>query len=89
MFSVLVMAHLLSAFVARLPTRGFNPAVIGAVLAGMVLQLVIILWTPAQAVFHTAPLAAREWLLVLVAGTLPVAIAWAIERRRDPATIRR
>jgi Ca2+-transporting ATPase len=89
MFSVLVMAHLLSAFVARLPTRGFNPAVIGAVIAGMVLQLTIILWPAARAVFHTAPLTAREWLLVLVAGTLPVAMAWAIERRRDPATIRR
>jgi Ca2+-transporting ATPase len=89
MFSVLVVAHLLSAFVARLPTRGFNPAVLGAVLAGMALQLAIILWRPARAVFHTAPLTAREWLLVLVAGTLPVCVAWAIERRRDPVSTRR
>ena len=89
MFSVLVMAHLLSAFVARLPTRGFNPAVLGAVLAGMVLQVTVILWEPARAVLHTAPLTAREWLLILVAGTLPVVLAWAIERRRDPVSTRR
>jgi Ca2+-transporting ATPase len=89
MFSVLVMAHLLSAFVARLPTRGFNPAVLGAVLAGMVLQVTVILWEPARAVLHTAPLTAGEWLLILVAGTLPVALAWAIERRRDPVSTRR
>lgn len=82
MFSVLVLAHLLSAFVARLPTRGFNPAVIGAVLAGMALQTSIVLWTPAHAVFHTAALTPREWLLVLAGGASPVALAWVLERWR-------
>jgi cation transport ATPase-like protein len=81
MFCTLVTAHLLSAFVARLPTRGFSLLVVASVVAGMAMQVVIVVWSPAHALFDTAPLTPREWLLVLAAGTLPVAVAWLIERR--------
>jgi len=82
MFTVLVTAHLLYAFVARLPTRGLrsNPWLLAAVGAGLLLQAVVVLWPPAHELFGTTELPPAGWAVVLVAGTLPVVAMAAMER---------
>jgi P-type Ca2+ transporter type 2C len=82
MFTVLVVAHLLYAFAARLPTRGWltNPWLLGAVASGILLQLAIVAWPAAHDVFGTASLSLREWVLAAVAGLLPTAIMLTMER---------
>ncbi len=74
MFTVLVVAHLLYAFAARMPTLAFNAWVAGAVAGGLALQVLAVLWPPAHPLFDTVRLHPREWLLVAVAGILPVAV---------------
>jgi P-type Ca2+ transporter type 2C len=83
MFTVLVVAHLLYAFAARLPTRGWltNPWLLGAVGSGILLQLAIVAWPPAHDVFGTASLSPRDWVLAVVAGLLPTAIMLNVGRR--------
>ncbi len=81
MFTVLVSAHILYAFVARLPTRGLPPWLLAGVVGGLVLQALVVLWPPAQELFGTAPLAPREWGLVLAGGTLPVIAMAALTGR--------
>ncbi len=90
MFTVLVVAHLLYAFVVRNPTaRGAlaslasNPWLLAAVGAGIALQLVAVAWPPARAVFGTAPLSLREWALVVSGGVMPVVAMLAL--LPDPA----
>ncbi|MBI4260059.1 MAG: cation-transporting P-type ATPase [Actinobacteria bacterium] len=82
MFTVLVVAHLLYAFAARLPSRAFleNRALLAAVGMGVLLQLVAVSWGPAQALLGTAPLSPREWALVAVGGVAPVAVMLALGR---------
>lgn len=82
MFTVLVGAHLLYAFVARLPTRGPNGWLLAAVLGGLALQAAVVILPAARPVFHTAPLLAREWLLVVAAATIPIVPMLSIERWR-------
>lgn len=78
MFSALVVAHLLYAFVAgRWGPRdaratGANPWLVAAVGLGIVLQILVVSVPAAHGIFGTTALSAREWLLVAVAGTLPV-----------------
>jgi P-type Ca2+ transporter type 2C len=83
MFTVLVGAHLLYAFAARLPTRGWltNPWLLGAVASGILLQLAIVAWPAAHDVFGTASLSPREWVLAAGAGSLPTAIMLTVGRR--------
>jgi Ca2+-transporting ATPase len=83
MFTVLVVAHLLYAFAARLPTRGWltNPWLLGAVASGILLQLLIVAWPAAHDVFGTASPSWREWVLAAGAGLLPTAIMLTVRRR--------
>jgi len=82
MFTVLVMAHLLYAFVVRRP-RAEPPSLrrlvsnrwlLGGVGLGLALQIAAVLWSPARGVLGTAPLSAREWVLVAVAAIAPVGL---------------
>ena len=82
MFTILVVAHLLYAFVARASRRTkVNVWLIGAVALGIGLQLLIVTWPAAHTLFDTAHLSAREWGLVLVGSPLPVLLMWVGERR--------
>jgi P-type Ca2+ transporter type 2C len=80
MFTVLVVAHLLYAFVARLPSRRVNGWLIVAVVGGLMLQALVVLWPAAHPVFRTASLTLKEWLLVVVGGTVPLFGMLALER---------
>jgi Ca2+-transporting ATPase len=82
MFTVLVAAHLLYAFVARLPTRRRNRWLLLAVLGGLALQAFVVLFPPAWPVFDTAPLAAREWGLVAAGALAPIGLMLVVERWR-------
>lgn len=82
MFTVLVAAHLLYAFVARLPTRRRNRWLLLAILGGLALQAVVVLFPPAQPVFDTVPLGAREWGLVAVGAVVPIGLMLIVERWR-------
>ncbi|HXF72118.1 MAG TPA: cation-translocating P-type ATPase, partial [Actinomycetota bacterium] len=95
MFTVLVAAHLLYAFVVRHPPGDppslrrlvSNRWLLLGVGVGLALQLGAIVWAPVHGVLGTAPLTPREWALVLVAGLLPVALMLleGAGRRRAPA----
>jgi Ca2+-transporting ATPase len=80
MFTVLVVAHLLYAFVARLPSRRMNGWLIVAVFAGLALQALVVLWPAAHPVFRTASLSLGEWLLVIVGGIVPLFGMMAVDR---------
>lgn len=89
MFSVLVLAHLLYAFVVRThdlhrPLRWLlsNGWLLFAVATGIFLQLLIVAWPAAHELFGTAPLTAREWVLVVLAGVIPAGIMLAPAARR-------
>jgi Ca2+-transporting ATPase len=84
MFTVLVVAHLLYAFVARMSrrTREVNRWLIAAVASGIGLQMLIVTWPAAHGLFDTAHLSVREWALVLVASVLPVLLMRIVERKR-------
>ena len=90
MFTVLVVAHLLYAFAVRAHDLRrprwlwSNPWLLFAVAAGICLQLVIVAWPPAHELFGTAPLAAHEWALVVVAGIVPMAIMLVPRGSRSP-----
>ena len=84
MFSVLMTAHLLYAFVVRRPggpRLRSNPWLIAAVAGGIVAQIVVVSLPFLERVFGTASLSLREWALVLVAGALPVVAMRALARK--------
>jgi Ca2+-transporting ATPase len=81
MFTVLVVAHLLYAFATRLPSRRLNRWLIVAVVGGLALQALVVLWPAAHPLFGTASLSPREWLLVIVGGTVPLLGMLALEGR--------
>jgi Ca2+-transporting ATPase len=91
MFTVLVMAHLLYAFVARRPSRGAftNRWLLAAIASGIALQLIVVAWPSAHEVFGTAHLTVREWLLVVGAGSLPVSLmsVWPNQIRHEPGPL--
>jgi calcium-translocating P-type ATPase len=74
MFSVLVGAHIFYAFAVR-RDDGARPLanrwLVGAAGFGLLMQLVILAWPPAQVLFDTAPLSVEEWALVLALGPVP------------------
>ena len=88
LFTTLVVAHLLYALAARGGTglaRGRQPVnrwLLAAIGAELALQVAITVWGPAQALFGTAALPAREWLLVVAAGALPTLALLALHRPR-------
>ncbi len=86
MFSVLVGAHLLFAFVVR--RRGGrapfeNAWLVGAAVLGLLLQNLLLLWAPAQRLFSLSPLSGREWLLVLALGLVPFLVIAGLQRLAD------
>jgi Ca2+-transporting ATPase len=87
MFSVLMTAHLVYAFVARRPTRGIfsNPWLLLGVASGIALQLVIVLWPTARSLFGTAPLMPREWVLIAVAAALPIIMMMTVPLETESA----
>jgi len=79
MFTVLVAAHLLYAFVARLPGRGRNRPLLLGVAGGLLLQVLVVVWPPAHELFGTAHLGVREWALVAAGGIVPIAVMAGVE----------
>jgi Ca2+-transporting ATPase len=73
MFTTLVVAHLLYAFVVRRGSGGVlaNRWLVLAVTGGFAAQLLIVIWPGAHEVLSTVALTAREWLVVAVAGIVP------------------
>jgi Ca2+-transporting ATPase len=91
MFTVLVFAHLLYAFVVRahdlhrpLQWLSSNGWLVFAVATGISLQVLIVVWPAAHELFGTASLTAREWMLVVLAAVIPVGIMLA-PRPRTPS----
>jgi P-type Ca2+ transporter type 2C len=92
LLTTLVVTHLLYAFIARQPAAASlrdplapagwfgTPWLVAAVSSGLGLQLLIIQWSPAQAVFRTTSLAAADWLLI-VGGAFIGLLATAAHRR--------
>lgn len=79
MFSVLVGAHLLYAFAARWPRGGRSRRragvwLVAAVTAGLGLQVAVVTLEPLRHIFGAAPLTLREWALVAVGATAPLAV---------------
>jgi Ca2+-transporting ATPase len=84
LFTTLVVAHLLYAYVARLPSRGLltNGWLLAATLAGLGLQVLLVAWPAAGRVFSTTPMPAELWILVAVAALVPVVLLGVIVRAR-------
>jgi len=75
MFTALVVAHLLYAYVVRLPRRANypNPRLAAAVILGVLLQVAIVVG-PFGDTFGVVPVSGREWLVATLAGVLPVVL---------------
>lgn len=76
-FATLVMAQLIHVFDCRSEKSIFernpfgNLYLIGAVISSILLMLVVIYYPPLQPVFHTLPILARDWLLILGLSAIP------------------
>ena len=91
-FSTLTLSQLFHAFNVRSEDRSLfdqgvlsNPAMNRAFLAGLALQLSVLLIPPLQGVFSVVPMDLSQWLTVLLLATAPVPIcecAKALARRR-------
>ncbi len=92
-FATLTLCQLFHAFNVRSENRSLfsqgvlsNPAMNRAFLAGMALQLAVLLLPPLQGVFSVAPMTGEQWLTVLALAASPVPIcevAKALSRRRS------
>jgi hypothetical protein len=85
MFTVLVVAHLLYAFVARLPDPGSpigradlrlwrNKTLLAAVGGGIALQVAAMAFAPVASLLHFVVPNPRELVLIGVLGTVPVLV---------------
>jgi Ca2+-transporting ATPase len=98
MFTVLVTAHLLYAFVVRSPEGGTrarlsrlatNRWLIVAVGLGLALQVLVVAIAGLRPVFGTAGLSGGEWALTLGLGVLPVALMFlGVFAGKDEETFR-
>lgn len=76
-FATLVMAQLIHVFDCRSEKSIFernpfgNLYLIGAVISSILLMLVVIYYPPLQPIFHTLPILARDWLLILGMSAIP------------------
>lgn len=76
-FATLVMAQLIHVFDCRSEKSIFernpfgNVYLIGAVISSILLMLVVIYYPPLQPIFHTLPILARDWLLILGLSAIP------------------
>ena len=80
-FATLTMCQLFHAFNVRSEERSLfaqgplsNPAMNRAFLAGMAMQLSVLLLPPLQRVFSVAPMDARQWFWVLVLAVAPIPV---------------
>ena len=83
MFIALVVSHLLYAFVVRMPLDGnfFNPRLIGAIGAGLLLQVGTVLG-PFRDLFKVVAIEGGQWLLAIGTGVVPVVVLGALEALR-------
>jgi Ca2+-transporting ATPase len=84
MFTALVAAHLLYAYVVRLPvgSNHFNPRLAAAAAAGLLLQIGTIVG-PFRDVFGVVTMDGQAWVISALGGLLPVAVlALMLQRRR-------
>jgi P-type Ca2+ transporter type 2C len=76
-FATLVMAQLIHVFDCRseksvLSRNPFgNQYLVWAVISSLLLMLVVIYYPPLQPVFHTLPIAAKDWLLIVGLSAIP------------------
>ncbi|MFJ7976337.1 calcium-translocating P-type ATPase, SERCA-type [Peribacillus sp. NPDC096379] len=76
-FATLVLAQLIHVFDCRSEKSIFsrnpfgNKYLIGAVISSLLLLLVVIYYPPFQPIFHTVPIAMRDWLLVIGMASIP------------------
>jgi len=76
-FTTLVLAQLIHVFDCRSERSIFsrnpfgNKYLVGAVISSLVLLLVVIYYPPLQVIFHTVPIAPRDWLLVTGMASIP------------------
>jgi Ca2+-transporting ATPase len=75
MFTALVVAHLLYAYVVRLPWGASlpNPRLAIAVALGILLQVAIVVG-PFDDTFGVVPIDGQSWLVALIAGVVPVVL---------------
>lgn len=84
MFTALVAAHLMYAYVVRLPvgSNHFNPRLAAAAAAGITLQIGTIVG-PFRDVFGVVTMDSQAWLISALGGLLPVAVlALMVQRGR-------
>ena len=91
-FATLTLCQLFHAFNVRSEDRSLfsqgvlsNPAMNRAFLAGMALQLSVLVVPPLRGVFSVAPMSAAQWLAVVLLAIAPIPIceaAKALERRK-------
>lgn len=76
-FATLVLAQLVHVFDCRCERSIFdrnplgNGYLVAAVIVSLLLLFVVIYYPPLQTVFHTEPLAALDWLLIVGLSALP------------------
>ncbi len=87
-FATLTMCQLFHAFNVRSEDRSLfaqgvlsNPAMNRAFLAGMAMQLSVLLLPPLQGVFSVIPMSGQQWLAVLALAAAPIPICEAVKAR--------
>lgn len=76
-FATLVMAQLIHVFDCRSEKSVFsrnpfgNKYLVWAVISSLLLMLIVIYYPPLQPIFHTLPIAPRDWLLITGLAALP------------------
>lgn len=76
-FATLVLTQLIHVFDCRSDRSIFarnpfgNLYLVGAVLSSLLLMLAAIYYQPLQLIFHTLPIAARDWLLIIGMSSIP------------------
>lgn len=79
-FTTLVIAQLIHVFDCRSENSIFNRNPFGniylvfAVISSLLLLLVVIYWGPLQPIFHTTFLGLRDWMLIIVLGSIPTVL---------------
>ncbi|WP_075980983.1 calcium-translocating P-type ATPase, SERCA-type [Bacillus massilinigeriensis] len=76
-FSTLVIAQLIHVFDCRSEKSVFsrnpfgNKYLVWSVLSSVLLMLIVIYYPPLQQIFHTVPILARDWLLIIGLSAIP------------------
>ncbi|MCA1028412.1 MULTISPECIES: cation-translocating P-type ATPase [Cytobacillus] len=76
-FATLVLAQLIHVFDCRSEKSVFarnpfgNMYLVWAVISSVLLMLVVLYWPPLQQIFHTVPIAGRDWLMIVGLSAVP------------------